>query len=68
MKKPTILLDELQKHVFSSSSKAYIEVEASINALTKEINDFQQYCAKRGVPRDELPSIKQSTTMEQVAL
>jgi hypothetical protein len=39
-----------------------------VNNLTRECNEFQQYCVRKGVPRQELMPLNQANSMEEVVL
>ncbi|KAI1731655.1 DNA repair and recombination protein RAD26 [Ditylenchus destructor] len=63
---PNILIKEAETNV-TSPTKAYNEVTTSVNLLTNECNEFQQWCLRKGVPANELSSTSQSNgTMENI--
>jgi hypothetical protein len=55
------LLQCLQNH-----SNIYSETASAISRLTSECNEFQNYCVRRGVPRQELSDINTATDIKDV--
>uniref|UniRef100_A0A914I3V4 Helicase ATP-binding domain-containing protein n=1 Tax=Globodera rostochiensis TaxID=31243 RepID=A0A914I3V4_GLORO len=67
---PHILLQEIAHWLYAAASatKLYDEVSLMVNALSTECNEFQLYCVRKGVPRNELISLPHANSMEDVIL
>ncbi|CAK5091874.1 unnamed protein product [Meloidogyne enterolobii] len=58
---PDILIKELYEQLScnSNSNKLFDETTQLVSILTKECNDFKQYCLRKGVPASELLPLNQ---------
>jgi hypothetical protein len=64
---PDILIKELYEQLSCNlnSNKLFDETVQLVNILTRETNDFKQYCLRKGVPVSELLPLNQVTSMEE---
>ncbi|KAL3097512.1 hypothetical protein niasHS_003960 [Heterodera schachtii] len=67
---PHVLLQEIANslNVVSTSTKLYDEVSQMVTSLSTECNEFQQYCVRKGVPKEALVSLTHANSMEDVIL
>lgn len=64
---PDILIKELNEQLSCNlnSNKLFDETAQFVSLLTRECNEFKQYCLRKGVPVSELLPLNQVTSMEE---
>lgn len=66
---PLLLVREVERVLVEAAAPnrpPYDEVATMVNVLTKECNEFRQYCCSHGVPEADCPTIESAGGMEEV--